>query len=288
MSIVTRIGRRRNLPGVVLALLLAIIPVPAGAYVLMGEHVLDMMVQALGKADTLEVTQTLTIHAVSTATPLPTSALQETVRIRFPYDFRADASGDGYQRQMLVAGGTGFMAVNGVLQNGPLPRYARYNDILMVKPRQALADHLRMLGVDVTVSSLGRLEDSYCYVVGAHFPDEAAAQLWVDKDTFHPMRLILPPAALPSGEGTVEIRYRNWTFAQGVAYPMHIVMLRNHQVVQEIRVERLQVNPVFTSDLFDAAVLRREWSRPAATGDDGVRILPEVSAPPSIPAPKKN
>ena len=282
MIIVTRSGRMRLLSGVVLALSLAIIPVSAGAYVLMGEHVLDLMVQALGQADTLEVTQTLTIHAAATAISPPTSALQETVRIRFPYDFRADASGDGYQRQMLISGGTALMAVNGVLQDGPLPRYARYNDILMVKPRQALADHLRMLGVDVTVSSLGRLEDRYCYVVGAHFPDEAAAQLWVAKDTFHPMRLILPPAAMSSGEGPVEIRYRNWTFAEGVAYPMHVVMLQNHQIMQEIRVDRLQVNPAFTSDLFDITALRQEWFRPGVIGDEGVPALPQAPGPPSI------
>jgi len=276
MIIVTRLGRMRILSGVALALLLAIIPVSAGAYVLMGEHVLDRMVQALGKADTLEVTQTLTIHATTTAASLPTSALQETVRIRFPYDFRADASGDDYQRQMMISGGTALMAVNGVLQSGPLPRYARYNDIMMVKPRQALADHLRMMGIDVTVSSLGRLEDRYCYVVGANFPDEDAAQLWVAKDTFHPLRLILPPASMSSGEGPVEIRYQNWTFTEGVAYPMHVVMWQNHQMMQEIRVDRLQVNPVFTNDLFDITVLRQEWSQPDVPGDDGVSGRPEA------------
>ena len=269
----------RILSGVLAALLVVIIPVTAGAYVLMGEHVLDLMVQALGKADTLEVTQTLTVYAAATATPLPTSALQETVRIRFPYDFRADASGDGYQRQMLISGGTALMAVNGVLQSVPLPRYARYNEILMVKPRPALADHLRMMGVDVTISSLGRLEDRYCYVVGARFPDETVAQLWVDKDTFHPLRLMLPPAAMSTGEGPVEIRYRNWTFTEGVAHPMHVVMRQNHQIMQEIRVDRLQVNPVFTSDLFDVTALRQEWSRPVATGDEAGRPLPEAVGP---------
>ena len=252
----------------------------------MGEHVLDLMVQALGKADTLEVTQTLTVYAAATATPLPTSALQETVRIRFPYDFRADASGDGYQRQMLISGGTALMAVNGVLQSGPLPRYARYNEILMVKPRPALADHLRMMGVDVTISSLGRLEDRYCYVVGARFPDETVAQLWVDKDTFHPLRLMLPPAAMSSGEGPVEIRYRNWIFTEGMAYPMHVVMRQNHQIMQEIRVDGVQVNPVVTSDLFDITALRREWSRPPATDVEGERTLPEATGPSSIEGEK--
>jgi hypothetical protein len=282
MIIVTRVGRIRILSSVLAALLLVTLPVSAAAYVLMGEHVLDLMVKALGQADTLEVSQTVTVSAAATATPLPSSALQETVRIRFPYDFRADASSDGYQRQIVISGGTALMAVNGVLQGGALPRYLRYNEILMVKPRQALADHLRMLGVDVTISSLGRLEDHYCYVVGARFPDETVAQLWVAKDTFYPLRLILPPTAMSSGEGPVEIRYRNWTFTEGVAYPMHVIMRQNHQIMQEIRVDRLQINPVFTSDLFDITTLRREWSRPAATDAKGERTAPEAAVPPSI------
>jgi hypothetical protein len=276
----------RVLPVVVLALVLAAMPMSANAYVLMGEHVLDLMVKALGHADTLKVTQTVTLNAADI--PLVPATLPETVRIRFPYDFRADGAGDGYQRQMLMSGGRVLMAVNGVPQDGPPPGYARYADILMVKPRPALADHLRTMGIDVSVSSLGRLEDDYCYVVGARFPDENAAQLWVAKDTFLPMRLMLPPAAMSTGEGTVEIRYRNWTFVDGLAYPMHIVLWQNHQIKEEIRVDRLQVNPVFSSDLFDLSALRQAWSRPAAVPNEPAPYLPEGNVPGVTESEKKN
>ena len=119
-------------------------------------------------------------------------------------------------------------------------------------------------------------------MVGARFPDETAAQLWVAKDTFHPLRLILPPASMSSGEGPVEIRYRNWIFTEGVAYPMHVVMWQNHQMVQEIRVDRLQVNPVLASDLFDVMALREEWSRPGVRGGEGGSAVPEAPSMPSI------
>lgn len=278
MNITTRREKRRFFGPLLLTVWLILGPASARAYVLMGEHVLDLMVQALGQADTLEATQSLTIYA---APSLPsTSTLQETVRIRFPYDFRADALGDGNQRQMVFSATTALVAVNGVLQDGPPPRYARYADILMAKPRQALTDHLRTMGVDVAVSSLGRLEDRYCYIVGARFPDENAPQLWVDKDSFLPIRLMLPPAARAPEDGPVEIRYRNWRIAEGTAYPMHVVMLQNHRVMEEIRVERFLVNPEFPSDLFDIWALRQEWSRPAEAVDDAAGARPEPPAPP--------
>jgi len=286
MIIAQRANRMRILSAVLLALVVTAVPKTANAYVLMGEHVLELMVKALGHADTLEVTQTVTLSAAEIP-PAPATLL-ETVRIRFPVDFRAEAAGDGYQRQILMSGGRVLRAVNGVLQEGSPPRYARYADILMVRPRSALADHLRTMGIDVSVSSLGRLEDRYGYVVGARFPDENAAQLWVAKDTFLPMRLLLPPAAMSSGEGPVEIRYRNWTFVDGLAYPMHIVLRQNHQIKEEIRVDRLQVNPVFSGDLFDFAALRQAWSRPTAVINEPVPYLPEGDVPRVIESEKKN
>lgn len=286
MIIAQRANRMRILSAVLLALAVTMVPKTADAYVLMGEHVLELMVKALGRADTLEVTQTVTLSTA--AIPPAPATLAETVRIRFPADFRADADGDGYQRRMLMSGGRVLRAVNGVLLEGAAPRYARYADILMVKPRAALADHLGTMGIDVNVSSLGRLEDRYGYVVGARFPDETAAQLWVAKDTFLPMRLLLPPAGMSSGEGPVEIRYRNWTFVDGLAYPMHIVLWQNHQIKEEIRVDRLQVNPVFAGDLFDVAALRQAWSRPTAVIDEPVPSLPEGDVPRGVAPEKKN
>jgi hypothetical protein len=150
----------------------------------------------------------------------------------------------------------------------------------MAKPRQALTDYLRMIGIDVTVSSLGRFDDHYCYVVGARYPNENAAQLWVDKNSFLPVRLMLPPAALAPADGSIEIRYRNWRLTDGTAYPMHVIMMQNHQIMEEIRVERLLVNPEITNDLFDIRALRQEWSRPAATIDDAAGGRPESPAPP--------
>lgn len=261
-----------------LTLLLCLMPLPVRGYVLMGEHVVDRMVSALGRADALEATQTLILHAAPSPLPTPLE-LQETVRIRAPNDFRGDASGGAHERRILFAAGAALMAVDGILQEDPPPRFTRYHDVLVLKPRRALVEHLEMLGVDLTVSSLGRWEDVYCYVVGARYPDEDAAQLWVAKDTFLPSRLLLPPAAMQPESGAVEIRYRNWTFVDGAAYPMHVVMLQHHQIMQEIRVERIKVNPVFEGTPFDVQAFRRDTAPPAVSENQGQGLFPEATLP---------
>jgi hypothetical protein len=252
----------RGSRGLLLVLLLLVLPMPARGYVLMGEHILDRMVQALGRAETLSASQTLFLHDDTPPLPSPVS-LTETVFMRRPNAFRGEASGAGHTRKVLLTGGDALMAVDGILQREPPPRYVRYHDVLILKPRQALVAYLRQLGIDVTLSSLGRWEDTYCYVVGARFPDEEAPQLWVAKDTFLPFRLMLPPSDLRPGSGPVEIRYRNWTFVDDAAYPLHVVTLENHQIMQEIRVDRVQVNPVLPEGAFDPAAFRNAHARPS-------------------------
>ena len=98
-------------------------------------------------------------------------------------------------------------------------------------------------------------------------------------------RLSMPTSAWHS---QAPIRYRNWTFVDGLAYPMHIVLWQNHQIKEEIRVDRLQVNPVFSSDLFDFAALRQAWSRPAAVPNEPAPYQPEGDVPGVIESEKKN
>ena len=54
MIIAQRAKKMRILSAVLLALVLTVVPKTADAYVLMGEQVLELMVKALGQADTLE------------------------------------------------------------------------------------------------------------------------------------------------------------------------------------------------------------------------------------------
>jgi hypothetical protein len=249
-----------------LVLALLLLPLPVRGYVLMGEHVLDRMATALGSSAALSATQTLTLHRAPPPLPSPVT-MTETVRLQQPDLFRADAIGGPHTRRILFAGGTALMAVDGVLQPDRPPGYTRYHDLLILKSRKALTAYLRRLGIDVGVSSLGRWEDDYCYVVGARFPDEEAPQLWVSKDTFLPVRLLLPPATGITGSQPVEIRYRNWTVVDGTAFPMHVVCLANHQIMQEIRVDRVAVAPGWSDAPFDPLVFRRESAAPPAADE---------------------
>ena len=68
--------------------------------------------------------------------------------------------------------------------------------------------------------------------------------------------LHLKKPALAPEEGAFEIRFLDWGQIEGAAYPMLIQVFRQHQLVREMRVENLRVDPSQDPALFDTAGLR--------------------------------
>lgn len=177
------VGRRAC--GVIwLALMLGWGSPPANAYVLQGEHVLQLMIEAMGVSDRLQVEQERSdLGRVDTD---PVSPTLETVNFAFPDRCRLDgANGTVF----IIEGGQSALFINHqpVAEEKGRPR--DYTQLLLYRERTLLLNCLTSLGVAIDISSLAREGDRVYYVVGAHFPDDTAPQLWVDKTDFRPFRL---------------------------------------------------------------------------------------------------
>ena len=155
----------------------------AKAYVLMGAQVLERMAEILKMPDALQVVQRLSWQDENIAVG-SRDALTETLTYRMPDRFRADASGPGFRRVSVSSGRDAAVVRNGALQPEARARFEVYKDLLLARNASEWNYVLRMLGIETAVSSLGRFENQYCYVLGAHFPDATAPQLWVAKTTF--------------------------------------------------------------------------------------------------------
>lgn len=267
----------------VVGLMVLLSPSVPEAFVLPGKQVLALMQEKRIAPPNLEVRQVVSQLPIDGA-PLMAATLRETLNYSFPDRFRADIAGENYRRISILTPHDRLVAVNGKIQSGPPDRFEVYKDILLIDTRQAMGAYLLQLGVDLDQSSLGRFEDRYCFVIGAHFPDARAAQLWVAKDTFRPMRLILPPPALNPQEGPLEVRFLDWGQIEGAAYPMLIQIFRKHQLVREMRVEGLRLNSNPDPVLFDTAGLRAtlpHWVPEPI-------IAPPSPSPSTIPPPMDN
>ena len=249
---------------------------PANAYVLPGPYILKLMTQNLGKAKSLLVSQTLVIHDDT----LQKSGveLSETLRYVFPEMFRSDTLSEQVNRIHVLSKGKAVTVIDGKVADESDNRYDRYKNILLFKPGKMLQDKLSLLGVDVTVSSLGRFQGKPAYVLGARYPDETTPQVWLDKDTFRPFRWIMTSKPEQSRENSLEVRYLEWQKVKNTWYPMRIEFFMAGILVREIHVQNVKINPSFSKKLFDIKHLKSLYPQgpPAEQEQENKKDLNEV------------
>jgi len=249
---------------------------PTNAYVLPGPYILKLMTQNLGKAKSLLVSQTLVIHDDT----LQKSGveLSETLRYVFPEMFRSDTLSEQVNRIHVLSKGKAVTVIDGKVADESDNRYDRYKNILLFKPGKMLQDKLSLLGVDVTVSSLGRFQGKPAYVLGARYPDETTPQVWLDKDTFRPFRWIMTSKPEQSRENSLEVRYLEWQKFRNTWYPMRIEFFMAGILVREIHVQNVKINPSFSKKLFDIKHLKSLYPQgpPAEQEQENKKDLNEV------------
>jgi hypothetical protein len=254
--------KKRSLTGVLAAFFLAVIsaalamaatPYPAAAYVLEGPHILELSAKAMGSIAALQANQKLLIYPQTPETA-PT-IYDETVTYVMPERFRSDIVSDQIQRTHLVFADSSITVIDGRIAVGESP-FDLYQQLLRSRTRPRLMRTLNRLGVETAISSLGRLEETVVFVLGARYPDESASQLAIDKETFLPIRLLLvDPGSTDTGR-RLEIFYRNWQKVQSGWFPFQVVFYINDRLAREIRVADLRLNPSIPSELMDLEALK--------------------------------
>ena len=245
---------------------------PANAYVLQGPHILELMIGKLGTAGRLSVSQKLILYDNN---PQSTGfELTETLRYIFPEQFRSDILSDNAQRIHVISKGAALIVIDGKVVAENESWTDHYKDIILYRSRILLQKRLASLGVDVSVSSLGRFQGKIAYVIGAQYPDKSVPQVWIDKDTFRPMRWLITgkddllSASTESCKDFLEVRYHNWQQAEKIWYPMLIEFYQNDILIRQINVDQITANPSFPEDLFDIKQLQSIYSPASPLASD--------------------
>ncbi len=227
---------------------------PANAYVLQGPHILELMTGKYGKAKTLLVSQRQILYNNGPETK--TVELDETLRYVFPEEFRSDIRSENIQRFHIVSRGQALTVIDGKITATSESIFDHYKDIILYRCRVLLQHQLYLLGIDLSITSLGRFHDKTAYVLGAQYPDESVSQLWIDKDTFRPFRLIITKKSGTGHKDSMELRYDKWRHIENAWYPMRIEYYQNDILVREIITDDIKINLDFSMDLFDIKQLQ--------------------------------
>jgi outer membrane lipoprotein-sorting protein len=241
---------------------------PSHAYVLHGYHLLELMRREMGTARSLEVIQKLTIQ--ESVLPTESVAVQETLSYRFPVAFRSEFASAAGEHIQILSNGRALTIVDRRIVSETENELDHYKDIFLYNTRELLKNRLSQLGVAADVSSVGRFQGRIGYVLGAQYPDETVPQLWLDKETFRPMRWLLKPASAGNLSEAIDVRYYDWRKVSSIWYPERIEFYQGDRLLRRMQVQRTRVNPELSSRLFDVAYLKSIYpSAPAPPPTQG-------------------
>lgn len=235
---------------------LFLLPV-ANAYILKGEHVLQLMIETINFPKRLSVHQQVAFFDFGIETETMNTEYEQWVRYQMPEEFRSDIDAEDLKQTQVVSSDNSLTVIDERIVSDSQAWVDRYKDIFFYRSRKQMVEKLESLGINFSVTSLGRYNGEICFVLGAEYPDESVPQLWVAKDTFHPLRWIFEIS--DDGLGGLEqkeIRYGDWKTHYKSRYPSNIDFFQGQNLVQRISVLGVEINPSFPADLFDIEKLR--------------------------------
>lgn len=238
--------------------LLTLFSMSASAYVLKGQHVLDLMLEKNNLPRRFFINQSLTVY--NSGFFAEKKEYEQWVRYRLPEQFRSDIESNDLKQIHVASADDSLTIVDASVVAESETWADHYKDIFFYRSREKLVKRLEDLGIDFSVTSLGRLEGIICYVIGAQYPDESVPQLWIAKDTFQPLRWIFEISDSDDDLVRFEFFYKEWKSYHKSWYPSKIEFYQGPQIVRSIEVRQIELNPGFSKTLFDIESLKEYYS----------------------------
>jgi hypothetical protein len=189
----------------------------------------------------------------------------ETLYYGYPDRFRSEVSGPGVEQIRVVSAEGALSILNGKIIGETEELFDHFKDVLLYSETELLVERLSELGINLEIVSLGRFKGDIAYVIGAKYPDESVPQVWVHKDTFRPVRLIL--SGNSSGDAPLsEIEYaEHRPVGKRYFYPGRILFFENGTLIRMHVSKILKINPEVADQLFDVAYLKTIYEPIAPT-----------------------
>jgi outer membrane lipoprotein-sorting protein len=191
--------------------------------------------------------------------------VDEVLYYRYPDRFRCEVSTPGGE-QVRVVGPEGaiFVTNSKIIAEAETP-FDRFKDLLLYRHAEFLLERLSELDVNPNVVSLGRYKDRIAYVIGAKYPDESVPQVWIEKNTFRPIRYVLRSGG-SHDTNLEEIEYTDYVpLDKSRSYPERILFFQNGRLARMYVLKKFRVNPDVPDELFDIAYLKTVYQPISST-----------------------
>ncbi len=232
---------------------------PVYAYVPTGSQILDHVTARLGKARDLKLTQKTVLYDEQLEGGR--SVIKETAFYLAPELFRSEISSNDTTKIHLASFDQALVVIDNKIVSEFESGFDHYKDLFAFKDRMVLQKRLQLLGIDTAITRLDRLNGKVVYVLGKKetFGD-IYPQLYVAKESFLPVKWVLRGTTLFGEESdTMEVLFFKWRKHGNVVLPARMEFYKNHVLVREINVKKVEVNKGVDAKLFDFDTVRAEY-----------------------------
>ena len=224
------------------------------SYVLPAKQILDFMIEQFGSARTFEVLQKTVIYDPGLEGGM--RELEETLYYRYPDRFRGEVSLPGGEQVRVVGPEGAIFVINGKIIAEAENPFDHFKDLLLYREPDVLLKRLSQMDVNLDIVSLGRYKDRIAYVIGAKYPDESVPQIWIEKNTFRPIRYVVKGGGSKDA-ALEEIEYADYMpLGKDRWYPARILFFENGRLGRMYEVKTFRVNQELHDQLFDIAYLK--------------------------------
>ena len=225
------------------------------AYILPAKQILAYVSDHIAWQETLVVLQKTVLYDPDLEGGM--QEFEETLYYRHPRQVRTEVSTEGFEKVQVVSPEGVLTIIGGKIIGEAERPFDHFKDVFMYEKAEYLADGLTRLGVDLSTVTFGRYKGKVAFVMGMSGPDQQGAQIWVEKDSFHPIRLVLKKE---NGEPLREIEYSEYRpVRKGKTYPMRIFFYENGELVRMHVLESFDINADISEELFDLAYLKNQY-----------------------------
>ena len=238
--------------------------VTSHSYILPAKQILGFMIEQLGSARTFVVVQNSVIYDPAIEGGM--RELDETLYYWYPDRFRREVNTPGSEQVRVVGPDGAIFVTNGKIVAETQSLFDHFKDPLLYREKELLLHSLGEQDINLDVVSLGRYKDKFAYVIGAKYPDESVSQVWIEKNTFRPIRYVLKGSGF-DGASLEEIEYSDYKALDKKEwwYPTRIVFYQNGRPDRVYVLKSYTVNPNLSEQLFDIAYLKTVYKPIAST-----------------------
>jgi outer membrane lipoprotein-sorting protein len=233
------------------------------SYVLPACQILSFMIEQFGSARACVVFQETVIYDPALEGGM--QEFEETLYYRYPDQFRCEVGTPGSEQVRVVSPEGAIFVMNGKIIAETEDPFDHFKDLLLYRQVGLLGKRLSQLDVNLDLVSLGRYKDRIAYVIGAKYPDESVSQVWIEKNTFRPIRYVLSGGG-PNGGALEEIEYADYmSLGKERWYPARILFFQHGRLARMYLLKTFKVNPDLSDQLFDIAYLKTVYQPIAST-----------------------